>query len=222
MPSPGCGCRIEWTASEGDNVQREWRSGCPGRPSMMSCGRSGLLQLPAESFRDRKRRPAGSWMPFMARAGRILIPGRPLRPSLARHRCGPGRRRSCPPRRSHHAHGQGQSRACARPRRPGLNQPGPARKSGVPALYVESSRSSRSSWHARRAHPGGGGLSHRRRLRDWGRIARERLPGIEVEATGGMSLSNVRAYAEAGADFVSIGALTHSVTAADIAIEVKI
>lgn len=59
-------------------------------------------------------------------------------------------------------------------------------------------------------------------VRAWGRLARERSPGIEVEATGGISLANVRAYAEAGADFISIGALTHSVTAADIAIEVKV
>jgi nicotinate-nucleotide pyrophosphorylase (carboxylating) len=56
----------------------------------------------------------------------------------------------------------------------------------------------------------------------WGRMARERLPAIEIEATGGISLANVRNYAEAGADFISIGALTHSVTAADIAIEAKI
>ena len=59
-------------------------------------------------------------------------------------------------------------------------------------------------------------------LRAWGQLARERLPSIEIEATGGISLANVRAYAEAGADFISVGALTHSVTAADIAIEVKI
>ncbi len=59
-------------------------------------------------------------------------------------------------------------------------------------------------------------------VRLWGQLARERLPGIEIEATGGISLANVRAYAEAGADFISIGALTHSVTAADVAIEVKI
>jgi nicotinate-nucleotide pyrophosphorylase (carboxylating) len=59
-------------------------------------------------------------------------------------------------------------------------------------------------------------------VRAWGRLARERLPGIEIEATGGISLSNVRAYAEAEADFISIGALTHSVTAADIALEIKI
>lgn len=59
-------------------------------------------------------------------------------------------------------------------------------------------------------------------VRAWGEIARGRAPGIEIEATGGISLANVREYAEAGADFISIGALTHSVTAADVAIEVQI
>jgi len=58
-------------------------------------------------------------------------------------------------------------------------------------------------------------------VRAWGQLARERVPGIEIEATGGITLGTVRAYAEAGADFISIGALTHSVQAADIAIEVK-
>jgi nicotinate-nucleotide pyrophosphorylase (carboxylating) len=56
---------------------------------------------------------------------------------------------------------------------------------------------------------------------DWGRKARALSPDIEIEATGGITLANVRAYAEAGADFVSIGALTHSVKAADVAIEIK-
>jgi nicotinate-nucleotide pyrophosphorylase (carboxylating) len=58
-------------------------------------------------------------------------------------------------------------------------------------------------------------------LKTWARLARERAPAMEVEATGGITLSNVRDYALAGADFISIGALTHSVTAADIAVEVK-
>jgi nicotinate-nucleotide pyrophosphorylase (carboxylating) len=58
-------------------------------------------------------------------------------------------------------------------------------------------------------------------VRDWGRRARALAPGIEIEATGGITLDNVRAYAEAGADFISIGALTHSVRAADIALEVE-
>jgi nicotinate-nucleotide pyrophosphorylase (carboxylating) len=56
----------------------------------------------------------------------------------------------------------------------------------------------------------------------WAERARALRPGIEIEATGGITLSNVRAYAEAGADFISIGALTHSVMAADLAIEVRV
>lgn len=58
-------------------------------------------------------------------------------------------------------------------------------------------------------------------VREWGALARRRRPGIEIEATGGIDLSNVRAYAEAGADFVSIGALTHSVRAADLGVEIQ-
>jgi nicotinate-nucleotide pyrophosphorylase (carboxylating) len=59
-------------------------------------------------------------------------------------------------------------------------------------------------------------------LATWARRARELTPGIEIEATGGITLDNVRAYAEAGADYASIGALTHSVRAADLGIEVRI
>jgi nicotinate-nucleotide pyrophosphorylase (carboxylating) len=55
----------------------------------------------------------------------------------------------------------------------------------------------------------------------WAEQARRLSPGIEIEATGGITLTNVRAYAEAGADFVSIGALTHSVVAADVSLEVR-
>jgi nicotinate-nucleotide pyrophosphorylase (carboxylating) len=59
-------------------------------------------------------------------------------------------------------------------------------------------------------------------VRDWGRRARDLRPGIEIEATGGITLENVRAYAQADADFVSVGALTHSVRAADLAVEIHI
>jgi nicotinate-nucleotide pyrophosphorylase (carboxylating) len=59
-------------------------------------------------------------------------------------------------------------------------------------------------------------------LCEWVGRARALAPGIEIEATGGITLDNVRDYAEAGADYVSIGALTHSVRAADIALEVRI
>jgi nicotinate-nucleotide pyrophosphorylase (carboxylating) len=57
-------------------------------------------------------------------------------------------------------------------------------------------------------------------VRAWARRARQLVPGIEIEATGGITLANVREYAEAGVDFVSIGALTHSVAAADIGLEI--
>ena len=57
-------------------------------------------------------------------------------------------------------------------------------------------------------------------VRAWARRARELAPGIEIEATGGITLANVREYAEAGVDFVSVGALTHSVMAADIGLEI--
>jgi nicotinate-nucleotide pyrophosphorylase (carboxylating) len=59
-------------------------------------------------------------------------------------------------------------------------------------------------------------------VRAWAERARELVPTIEIEATGGITLENVRAYAEAGVDFVSIGALTHSVIAADVGLEVGV
>jgi nicotinate-nucleotide pyrophosphorylase (carboxylating) len=58
-------------------------------------------------------------------------------------------------------------------------------------------------------------------LREWADRARALRPGIEIEATGGITLANVRSYAEAGADFVSVGALTHSVRAADLGLELR-
>jgi nicotinate-nucleotide pyrophosphorylase (carboxylating) len=44
---------------------------------------------------------------------------------------------------------------------------------------------------------------------------------VLVEASGGITLDNVRAVAETGVDFISIGALTHSVTALDISLELE-
>lgn len=40
-----------------------------------------------------------------------------------------------------------------------------------------------------------------------------------IEASGGITLDNVRAAAETGVDFISIGAITHSVKALDISLE---
>jgi nicotinate-nucleotide pyrophosphorylase (carboxylating) len=42
-----------------------------------------------------------------------------------------------------------------------------------------------------------------------------------IEASGGITLDNVRAIAETGVDFISIGALTHSTRALDISLELE-
>ena len=43
----------------------------------------------------------------------------------------------------------------------------------------------------------------------------------EVEGSGGINLNNVRAAAETGVDFISVGALTHSYKALDISLELE-
>lgn len=43
---------------------------------------------------------------------------------------------------------------------------------------------------------------------------------IPIECSGGIRLENVRAYAEAGVDYISVGLLTHSPHAADISMRV--
>jgi nicotinate-nucleotide pyrophosphorylase (carboxylating) len=43
---------------------------------------------------------------------------------------------------------------------------------------------------------------------------------IPLEASGGMNLQTVRAYAETGVDYISIGALTHSPKAVDMSMKI--
>lgn len=45
---------------------------------------------------------------------------------------------------------------------------------------------------------------------------------IELEASGGITLVNVRAVAQTGVERISVGALTHSVEAADIALDIEV
>jgi nicotinate-nucleotide pyrophosphorylase (carboxylating) len=44
---------------------------------------------------------------------------------------------------------------------------------------------------------------------------------IRTEASGGISLPNVREFAEAGVDWISVGALTHSAPAVDLSFEIE-
>jgi nicotinate-nucleotide pyrophosphorylase (carboxylating) len=52
-------------------------------------------------------------------------------------------------------------------------------------------------------------------------IAR-RADSIELEASGGVTMDNIRSVAETGVDFISVGALTHSVRALDLSLEVEL
>jgi nicotinate-nucleotide pyrophosphorylase (carboxylating) len=53
-------------------------------------------------------------------------------------------------------------------------------------------------------------------------VASQPPPGVArslIEASGGVSLENVAAYAAAGADLISVGALTHSAPILDIGLD---
>jgi nicotinate-nucleotide pyrophosphorylase (carboxylating) len=54
------------------------------------------------------------------------------------------------------------------------------------------------------------------------RWVREIAGRARVELSGGITLENVRAYAETGADFVSSGAITHSARAVDISFRLEL
>ena len=54
------------------------------------------------------------------------------------------------------------------------------------------------------------------------RAAVERTAGrVPLEASGGITLETVRAFAETGVDRISVGALTHSVRALDISMRIR-
>jgi len=44
---------------------------------------------------------------------------------------------------------------------------------------------------------------------------------LRIEASGGITLANVREFAEAGVDWISVGALTHSAPAVDLSFEIE-
>jgi nicotinate-nucleotide pyrophosphorylase (carboxylating) len=52
-------------------------------------------------------------------------------------------------------------------------------------------------------------------------VARGLAPNVLLESSGGITLENVRAYAEAGVNLISIGALTHSARAMDISFKIQ-
>jgi nicotinate-nucleotide pyrophosphorylase (carboxylating) len=59
-------------------------------------------------------------------------------------------------------------------------------------------------------------------LREAVAAARGNGGGPELEASGGVTLANVREIAETGVDYVSVGALTHSAPALDLSMTIDI
>jgi nicotinate-nucleotide pyrophosphorylase (carboxylating) len=56
-------------------------------------------------------------------------------------------------------------------------------------------------------------------LRDAVDLRNRLAPGVRLEASGGVTLDTVRSIAESGVDRISIGALTHSAPALDLAFD---
>ncbi len=48
------------------------------------------------------------------------------------------------------------------------------------------------------------------------KLIRAKNPSVEIESSGGITLDTLRDYGEAGVDFISVGALTHSVKGLDM------
>ena len=221
-----CGCRIEWTAGEGDTVP-------PAVAVGVARGELGDILRAERPMLNLLQRASG--IATMTRAFVDSVQGTRCR-ILHTRKTAPGLRPldiagvlagGGHPHRFDLSHQvmvkDNHWRALARDGS-GLDQAlAQARRRGVTALYVEVE----SVEEVELACAAGATRlvvdnQTPETVRAWSRMARERAPRIEIEATGGITLANVRAYAEADVDFISIGALTHSVQAADIAIEVKI
>jgi len=51
---------------------------------------------------------------------------------------------------------------------------------------------------------------------------RARLPGVPVEAAGGVTFKNVKAYGKTGVDFLAVGALTSAAAAVDLSMRIAV
>jgi len=58
-------------------------------------------------------------------------------------------------------------------------------------------------------------------MREAVKVAKESGDPVELEASGNMTLERVKELADIGLDFISVGALTHSVKALDISMRIK-
>ena len=54
------------------------------------------------------------------------------------------------------------------------------------------------------------------------KLLRKELPDAPIEASGNMNLKTIADYAKTGVDFISVGALTHSVVAVDLSMRIAV
>jgi nicotinate-nucleotide pyrophosphorylase (carboxylating) len=59
-------------------------------------------------------------------------------------------------------------------------------------------------------------------VEDVGRAVKLAGGRVPLEASGGITLENVRAYARTGVDFISVGALTHTARSLDVSLEAQL
>ena len=104
------------------------------------------------------------------------------------------------------AGGVGEAASVRWPRRPARN--GSRSRSSAP-IELEEALDAGVAARAARQHDPGRAARVRRALAD-GRA--------ELEASGGVTLETVRAIAETGVDFISVGALTHCAPALDLSL----
>ena len=58
-------------------------------------------------------------------------------------------------------------------------------------------------------------------MRESVKLIRDQNAAISIELSGGITLENVRAFAECGVDLISVGAITHSAPAVDISLKIR-
>ena len=85
-----------------------------------------------------------------------------------------------------------------------------ALSNGAEAILLNNMTPDQVKQSVQRIHEKTNGANAQQRSHEW----------IPTEASGGIVLSNIRAYAETGVDFISVGALTHSAKAANISMTI--
>ena len=95
-----------------------------------------------------------------------------------------------------------------------------ARAGAAPHLWIQAEVESEAQAEEALAAGADGLLLDNRSLAELGELAARLRDRTVLEASGGVTLANVRAIAETGVHRISIGALTHSAPHVDVALEV--